>query len=90
MDSGKTNVFTKGCDKFKKDALSKHAHTVDHKAAIEAKAGRSNMQQALTRVYKDPELAVVAALKTVYCMAKNLPNVHLSDLKHFFTYEPCS
>ena len=87
MDSGKTNVFTKGCDKFKKDALSKHAHTVDHKAAIEAKAGRSNMQQALTRVYKDPELAVVAALKTVYCMAKNLPNVHLSDLKHFLVLQ---
>ena len=30
IDSGKTNVFTKGCDKFKKDALTKHAHTVDH------------------------------------------------------------
>ena len=39
------------------------------------------MQQALTHVYKDQELAV-AALKTVYFMAKNLPNDHFSDLKH--------
>ena len=86
MDSGKTNVFTKGCDKFifKKDALTKHAHTVDHRAAIEAKAG---MKQALTHVYKDQELAV-AALKTVYFMAKkNLPNDHFSDLKHFLVLQ---
>ena len=88
MDSGKTNVFTKGCDKFKKDALTKHAHTVDHRAAIEAKAGRSDMQQALTHVYKDQELAIVAALKTVYFMAKkNQPNEHFSDLKHFLVLQ---
>ena len=88
MVSGKTNVFTKGCDKFKKDALTKHAHTVDHRAAIEAKAGMSDMQQALTHVYKDQELAVVAALKTVYFMAKK--NLHFSDLKHFLVLQGIS
>ena len=53
MDSGKTKVFAKGCDKFKKDALTKHAHTIDHRAAIEAKTGRSDMQQTLTHEHKD-------------------------------------
>ena len=42
------------------------------------------MQQALTHAYRDQELAVVAALNTVYYMAKkNLPNDHFSGLKHF-------
>ena len=44
LDAGKENSFTKGCDKFKKDALSKHALTVYHKAAIEAKSCRRDMQ----------------------------------------------
>ena len=88
IDSGSTNVFTKGCDKFKKDALTKHVHTVDHRAAIEGKAGRSDMQHALPHVYKDQELAVVAASNTVYFMAKkNLPNVHFSNLKHVLVFQ---
>lgn len=87
IDSGNMNVFTKGCDKFKKDALTKHAHTVDHRAAMEPKAGRSDMQQTLSHVYQDQELAVVAALKTVYFMAKkNLPDVHFSNLKHVLVF----
>ena len=39
VDAGKTNAFTKGCEKYKKDALSKHALTTDHRASIEAKSG---------------------------------------------------
>ena len=88
MDAGKRNAFTKGCDKLKKDALSKHATTVDHRASIEARSGRRDMQQALARAYKDQELAIIAALKTVYFMAKkNLPNDHFSDLKHFLVVQ---
>ena len=46
------------------------------------------MQQALAHVYKDQELAVIAALRTVYFMAKkNLPNDQLSDLKHFLVLQ---
>ena len=42
------------------------------------------MQRALAHSYRDQELAVIAALKTVYFMAKkNLPNEHFSDLKQF-------
>ena len=52
IDAGKRNVFTRGCSKFKKDVLTKHAHMVDHQAAVEAKVGRSNMQQALAHVHK--------------------------------------
>ena len=86
MDAGKMNDFTSGCDKLKKDALTKHATTVDHRAAIEARTVRRDMQQALAHTYKDQELAIIAALKTVYFMAtKNLPNDHFSDLKHFFS-----
>ena len=85
IDAGKKNAFTKGCDKFKKDALSKHALTVDHRAAIEAKSSRRDMQRALAHSYRDQELAIIAALKTVYFMAKNnLPNDHFTDLKRFF------
>ena len=88
MDAGKRNVFTRGCDKLKKDALSKHALTVDHKAATEAKAGRREMQQAVSHSFHDQELAVTAALRTVYFMAKkNLPNDHFSDLKHFLVVQ---
>ena len=54
------------------------------RAAIEAKACRRDMQQALAHTYRDQELAVIAALKTVYFMSKkNLPNNHFSDLKQF-------
>ena len=77
----KKDAFTKGCDKYKKDALAKHALTVDHRAAIEAKACRRHMQRALAHSYRDQELAIISALKTVYFMAKNLPNEHFSDLK---------
>ena len=48
MDSRKKNVFTQGCDKYKKDALYKHAHTADHKAAIEEKSGRKGDQLECT------------------------------------------
>ena len=82
IDAKKKNAFTKGCDKYKKDALAKHTLTVDHRAAIEAKACRRDMQRALAHSYRDQELSVISALKTVYFMAKkNLPNEHFSDLK---------
>ena len=82
MAAGNTNTFTKGCDKFKKDVLSKHGVTVDHRAAIEAKAAKRDMQQAISHSYRDQGLAVIAALRTDNFMAKkNLPNDHFSDLK---------
>lgn len=33
--------------------------------------------------YHDQEKAVIAALKTIYFMAKNLPNDHFFNLKQF-------
>ena len=84
QDSGKHNVFTTGCSKFKKDVLKKHAATNDHHAAVEAKSGRRDMQRAVATAYRQQELAVLAALRTVYFMAKkNLPNNMFSDLKQF-------
>ena len=45
VDARKRNIFaTTGCDKFKKDALKKHAGTNDHREALEAKSGRRDMQ----------------------------------------------
>ena len=64
MEAGKKNAF---CDKLKKDALTKHATTIDHRAAIGARAGRKDMQQALVHAYKDQELAIVMA-KKIYRM----------------------
>ena len=68
------------------DALAKHALTVDHRAAIEAKSCWRDMQLTLAYSYRDQEKAVIAALKTVYFMAKNLPNDHFSDIKQFCWY----
>ena len=69
--------------KKKKDALRKHALTNDHRAAMQVKAGRKDMQRAVTSMYHQQELAlaVCAALRTIYFMAKkNLPNNMFSDL----------
>lgn len=85
IDAKKRNVFTTtGCDKFKKDALRKHAQTNDHRAAVEAIAGRRHMQRAIANTYSHQEQAISAALRTAYFMAKkNLPNDMFSDLKQF-------
>ena len=68
IDAKLSNTFTMGCDKLKKDSLLKHACTSDHKSAIEAKSGIKHMEHALAHAYKGHELAVVAALKTVYLL----------------------
>ena len=88
LDAGKSNAFTAGCDKFKKDALRKHAVTTDHRSAVLAKSGRRDMQRAITTAYRSQEQAVVAALRTVYFMAKkNLANDIFSDMKHFLVLQ---
>ena len=76
IDAKKHNSFTTGCNKFKKDSLKKHATTVDHRAALEARSARRDMQRAIFHhVNRSQEEAVIAALKTVYFMAKkNLAN----------------
>ena len=61
MDAGRKNTFTSGCDKLKKDALTKHATTVDHRAAVEARTDRRDVQQALAHAYKHQELAIITA-----------------------------
>ena len=88
IDAGKRNTFTTGCLQFKKDALKKHAATSDHRASVVAIAGRRDMQMAVTTAYKSHKRAVIAALKTVYFMAKNnLPNDIFSDLKQFLVLQ---
>ena len=44
IDAEKKSTFTKSCDKYLKNDLAKHALTVDHRAAIEAKSCRQDMQ----------------------------------------------
>ena len=81
-EAGKNVFTTTSCDKLKKDALRKHAHTNDHRAAVQAKAGRKDMQRAVATTYRQKELAVCVALRTIYFMAKkHLPNDIFSDLK---------
>ena len=80
----KKNFFTTGCNKFKKDSLKKHATTADHRFALEARSARRDMQHAIAHVNRSQEKAVVAALKTVYFMAKkNLANDIFGDMKQF-------
>ena len=90
IDAKRSNTFTMGYDKLKKDSLLKHARTSDHKSAVEAKSGKKHMEHALAHAYKEHELAVVAALITVYYMAKkNLPNDHFSYMKQFLVIQGC-
>ena len=82
IDAKKHNSFTTGCNKFKKDSLKKHATTVDHRAALEFRSARRDMQRAIVHVNRSQEEAVIAALKTVYFMAKkNLANDIFGDIK---------
>ena len=86
IDAKKHNSFTTGCNKFKKDSLKKHATTVDHRAALEARSARRDMQRAIVHVNRSQEEArpFIAALKTVYFMAKkNLANDIFGDIKKF-------
>ena len=84
IDTKKNNSFTTGCNKFKKDSLRKHATTVDHCTAVEARSARKDMQQAVANVNCSQEKAVVTALKTVYFMAKkNLANDIFGYMKQF-------
>ena len=48
VSAGKHNAFTMaaGCCHYKKDALRKHAMTADHRAALEARSCRRDMEQA--------------------------------------------
>ena len=89
IDAGKRNTFTTGCSQFKKAALKRHATTSDHRASMVANAaGRRDMQIAVTIAYKSHKRAVIAALQTVYFMAKNnLPNDIFSDLKQFLVLQ---
>ena len=62
----------------------KHATTVDHCAAVEARSARKDLQQAIANVNCSQEKTVIAALKTVYFMAKkNLANDIFGDMKQF-------
>ena len=71
----KHDAFTVGCTKFKKDVLRNHATTLDHRAALGARSVRKDMQHAVANTHRSQEATIIAALKTVYFMAKkNLVN----------------
>ena len=87
-DVHKTNSFTSGCRTFKKDNLVKHVQTSDHRAALSVISGRHDMERAVANAHRSEEQAVIAALKTVYFMAKkNLASNIFSDLKEFLTVQ---
>ena len=60
------NAFTSGCTQFKKDILKKHVATVDHRIRLTVKSGKRDMQQAVSKVHRNQEHTVCAALQTVY------------------------
>ena len=84
VHAGKTNAFMAGCSKFKKDNLRKHVTASDHRAALDAVSMRRNSEHAVVNAHRSKEQAVIAALKTVYFMAKkNFASDVFSDLKEF-------
>ena len=66
----------------------KHVATVDHRAAVEARSERRDMEHAVAMANQSHQQAVIATLKTVYFMSKkNLSNNLFSDLKHFLVLQ---
>ena len=88
IDAGKHNAFTRGCLQYKKGALRKYTTTVDHRAALEARSCRKDMQKAVARAHKSQEVSVIVAMKTIYFMAKkNLSNYIFGDMKQFLIHQ---
>ena len=88
VDAHKRNAFTTGCSQFKKDSVRKHALTADHRAALQDRRGRRDMERAVARAHRSQETSVIAAMKTVYFMAKkNLANDIFGDMKQFLIHQ---
>ena len=84
VDVRKHDAFTTGCSKLKKDAFQKHALTADHRAALQDRSWREDMERTVARAHRSQEASAIAAMKTVYFMLKkNLTNDIFGDMKQF-------
>ena len=66
MTLGKVNGFIRGCDKFKKDMLTKQVAIGDHKAALEAQRGRRDLEHAVAIANQSQQQAILNALTSLF------------------------
>ncbi|XP_076344932.1 uncharacterized protein LOC143244338 [Tachypleus tridentatus] len=76
-----SNTFTTGCVVMKKDNLTKHQKTKDHRDAMEASKLSTAMTKATVSATNKSETAIIAAMHNVYFAAKHdLPSSLIPDL----------
>ncbi|XP_076328732.1 serine/threonine-protein kinase SMG1-like [Tachypleus tridentatus] len=66
-----SNTFTTGCAVMKKDNLTKHQKTKDHRDAMEASKLSTAMTKATVSAINKSETAIIAAMHNVYFAAKH-------------------
>ncbi|KAF3841167.1 hypothetical protein F7725_007029, partial [Dissostichus mawsoni] len=73
----KHNVFTAGTSNFRVKTIEMHIKGVDHKAVLESQhLRRNNVQVAVNRMVCARSKAVIAAMRNVYYLAKELLPTH--------------
>ena len=70
----KTNSFTKGCENFRKSAMTEHEETNDHQLCVKAPEERENLEEIEKRIFSEQERgAHVAARAAHWIVTENLP-----------------
>ncbi|XP_078576404.1 zinc finger protein 862-like [Branchiostoma floridae x Branchiostoma japonicum] len=89
--ANKKNAFARGTQDFRIGRLELHVEKGDHPALVEAENLRpNNVAAVVNRMLGARELAVIAALRNVYYLAKeNIPSVKYQSLNELCEMQGC-
>ena len=81
-------MASSGTTNFRRSTLERHAESIDHRNAIEAKVLRRSMTQATEKAVSEKEKAILSAMRTMYYVIKmNLPICHYGELVEFLRFQ---
>ena len=81
-------MASSGTTNFRRSTLERHAESIDHRNAIEAKVLRRSMTQATEKAVSKKEKAIMSAMRTMYYVIKmNLPICHYGELVEFLRFQ---
>ena len=81
-------MASSGTTNFRRSTLERHAESIDHRNAIEAKVLRQSMTQATEKAVSEKEKAILSAMRTMYYVIKmNLPICHYGELVEFLRFQ---
>ena len=63
-------MASSGTTNFRRSTLERHAESIDHRNAIEAKVLRRSMTQATEKAVSEKEKAILSAMRTKYYVIK--------------------